>query len=150
MRTPLFILNSQYDSVLLEFAHGIMCRPPNCDSEGAAAFQHYYDSFDRAVQPVLSSPPSNGYFLDSCYDHCVTPQAEAWSQYTIDGSTIAEAVGDWYFGRSANTRLRDCAVFPCNPTCSTGKPGSSSASVRNMANPLAFITLFVMAFLAYI
>ena len=71
-------------------------------------FKHYKEEFDHQVQPVLSSPSSNGYFLDSCFVHCQTIENDdVWSKYAIEGRTIAQSFGDWYFDRSADTRLAE-------------------------------------------
>lgn len=124
----------------MKFFYNGTCIPPDCDEEGTAVFQNYYEAFDRQVEPVLSSSPSNGYFLDSCYIHCQSLE-DPWNQYAINGRTIAQAFGDWYFERSDNTRLKDCDSFPCNPTCSDIPDGAA----KSIANPLVFFTLFMMA-----
>ena len=157
VRTPLFTLNSQFDSAVLDFILKGSCTPPNCDAEGAALFQSYYGAFDSLVQPVLSSRATNGYFLDSCYTHCQTTVDErAWSQYAIDGRTIAQTFGDWYFERPGDTRLKDCGCFPCNPTCSdvpsdtVSNPTCSDApsgAVRILTNPLTSLTLIMTSFI---
>ena len=143
----MFVLNSQYDSALVEGLTMITCIPPDCEEDEAATIQSFYDAFDSAIQPVLSSASSNGYFLDSCYTHCQLFEDErAWSQYAIDGRTIAQTFGDWYFERPGDTRLKDCDSFPCNPTCSD-VPGGA---VRILANPLAFLALLMTSYLAWI
>lgn len=116
----MFVVNSQYDEYNLYWPYNQPCFPHNCDNEGMASFKHYKDEFDGKIQPVLSSPLSNGYFLDSCIIHCQTNYDDVtWSAYAIDGRTVAQSFGDWYFDRPASTRLKDCDTdFPCNPTCS--------------------------------
>ena len=92
--------------------------PPGCSAEDDALLKHYEDVFNQQVEPVLSSPSQNGYFLDSCYIHCQTFQDDkVWMHYAISGHTIARTFGDWYFKRSAEARLKDCENYPCNPTC---------------------------------
>lgn len=119
IKTPIFVLNSQYDAIILNETYRQPCLPPNCSAQGKAEFQHYEDIFNQQIQPVLSSPKSNGYFLDSCFIHCQTFQSDkVWSRYAIKGHTIAQSFGDWYFQRSTNTRLKDCEDYPCNPSCS--------------------------------
>jgi len=60
-----------------------------------------------------------GLFIDSCFTHCQTPSNISWHSPVsprLDDRTIAEAVGDWYFGRRQDVKLIDCE-YPCNPTC---------------------------------
>ena len=115
------MLNSQYDKIILEDVYLQPCIPPNCSEEGEELLRHYKAEFDHQVQPVLSSPPSNGYFLDSCLIHCQTyDEDRVWSQYAIYGRTMAQTFGDWYYDRGSpgSTRLKDCDTdYPCNPTC---------------------------------
>ena len=133
VKTPMYVVNSQYDSIILETVYLIPCTPPDCTAEGTEYLRQYKAAFDHQVGPVLSSPSQNGYFFDSCYIHCQTYEDDsAWTQTTINGVTMAQSFGDWYFERSTNTRLKDCdAVFPCNPTC----PDSNSRAVKNATKP---------------
>ena len=119
INTPLFVLNPQYDSVILQLVIMLQCMPSDCNEDEIAVIERYKADFVRQAQPILSSPSRNGYFLDSCYIHCQTIEDNiAWSQITINGVTMAEAIGDWYFERSTtNSRLQDCDGVFCNPTC---------------------------------
>ena len=143
--TPTFVVNSQYDSRDIIDTYMISCIPPNCDAAGLLFFRTFKQGFDAAVQPVLSSA-SSGYFLDTCYVHCQTVQdANPWNNFEIEGRSMQQAFGDWYFERPGNTRLKDCDELPCNPTCPI-----DGGAIRNMANPLAFLALFAMACLPWI
>ncbi|KAJ1286601.1 hypothetical protein BS78_03G364900 [Paspalum vaginatum] len=65
-----------------------------------------------------------GLFIDSCFTHCQTPFNISWySQISprLGNKSIAEAVGDWYFGRRQDVKQIDCK-YPCNPTCSSLLP----------------------------
>lgn len=118
IKTPIFVLNSQYDKAVLTGAYRQPCMPPNCSASGLASLIRYEAEFDRQVEPVISSPPTNGYFIDSCYVHCQTFQDDrVWSRNAINGRSIADTFGDWYFKRRSDTRVKDCTDFPCNPTC---------------------------------
>ena len=135
------MLNPQYDSVVLALIFNLPCKLPDCNVEEFDAVQRYKAAFDSQVQPVLSSPPRNGYFLDSCYIHCQTIEDDlAWNVVAINGVTIAESFGDWYFNRSNNTRLKDCDdEFPCNPTCPAG------AIKSTISHYLLVLTLCMLA-----
>ena len=113
------MLSSQYDTAFLKKACYVECRPPDCSDEEIKIIEGFKRTFSIQVEPVLSSPPQNGYFIDSCFIHCHTILNDvAWTTFEIDGHTPVETVGDWYFERSNNTRLKDCDDgFPCNPTC---------------------------------
>jgi len=39
------------------------------------------------------------------------------SDFFLAEQTIAEAVGDWYFGRRKGTMKQIDCKYPCNPTC---------------------------------
>ena len=148
INTPIFVLNSRIDSDVL-FSIGISCVPASggaeCSDEDEAFFESYKTEFDREIVPVLSSPPTNGYFLESCLVHCHTvDNDDVWSVYAINGTTIAQSFGDWYFERNGNTRLQDCD-WPCNPTC----PPSGSGAIKNMASH--FLIMFsILSLCSYI
>ena len=133
------MLNSQYDSLLLEQTIQLTCIPPGCSDAQTQLFLSYKREFDNAVQPVLTSPPTNGYFLESCYIHChIVENDDAWSRYAINSTTIAQSFGDWYFNRSTETtRLKDCD-WPCNPTCPL-----ESAAVRIAVSPYLLVLVFL-------
>ena len=105
--------------MILNGSYGQPCLPPHCDKEGETSLRNYEKVFNEQTRPIISSPPSNGYFLDSCFVHCQTFQSDkTWSEYAIRGRTIAKTFGDWYMERSHETRLKDCENYPCNPSCS--------------------------------
>ncbi|KAG2602497.1 hypothetical protein PVAP13_5KG693150 [Panicum virgatum] len=65
-----------------------------------------------------------GLFIDSCFTHCQSPFRISWispDSPILGNKTIAEAVGDWYFGRREEVKYIDCK-YPCNPTCSSRLP----------------------------
>ena len=117
INTPLYVINSQYDSLILESYTNLTC--PGCADEAKENFIEAYKArFDMQAEPVFNSPSTNGYFFDSCSIHCQTIENDlAWNEVEIDGVTMAKSFGDWYFNRSTNTRLVDCVGVSCNPTC---------------------------------
>ncbi|CAO1942596.1 unnamed protein product [Urochloa humidicola] len=65
-----------------------------------------------------------GLFIDSCFTHCQIPFNISWHSSIsprLGDKTIAEAVGDWYFGTRQDVKQIDCE-YPCNPTCSSRLP----------------------------
>lgn len=140
IKTPLFVVNSQYDSAVLESIYLLPCTPPDCSSKETALLREYKAEFNRQSVPLLSGSSENGYFLDSCYVHCQTVESnDPWTRITVNGQSIAQTFGDWYFERSIHrtvTRLRDCDSFPCNPSCPSGSGGEG---VRNFTSPNLFV-----------
>lgn len=151
IETPLFVINSQYDSLILQQTVLIQCMPSDCSDEEIAAIERYNTDFDRQAEPIFSSPSQNGYFIDSCFIHCQTIEDNtAWSRVTIDGITMAQAVGDWYYERSiaTNTRLQDCNEVSCNPTCPEAE-GDADGTIKIGGSPylIALVTYLVITLL---
>ncbi|KAG6577113.1 Pectin acetylesterase 8, partial [Cucurbita argyrosperma subsp. sororia] len=89
----------------------------NCSPIQLRTMQDFRVQFLSALNGVGSSL-SRGLFIDSCYAHCQTETQETWLRAdspTLSKTTIAKAVGDWYFDRSPFQKI-DCP-YPCNPTC---------------------------------
>ncbi|XP_008797987.1 pectin acetylesterase 7-like isoform X2 [Phoenix dactylifera] len=127
MRTPLFILNAAYDAWQIKNIFAPSPSDPRkiwseckldikkCSSSQLQALQGFRSEFLRALP---RNSPSVGMFIDSCYSHCQSGAQETWlssNSPAIDRMSIAKAVGDWFYGRSAVQKI-DCP-YPCNPTC---------------------------------
>ncbi|XP_048438944.1 pectin acetylesterase 12-like [Pyrus x bretschneideri] len=111
--TPLFILNSAYDSWQIYNS----LAPPSADPGGewnscrlnlascsASQMQILQGFRNQMLNAVKQFSVSNqtGMFINSCFAHCQTGQS-AWSARdspAVGNKTIAEAVGDWYFDRA--------------------------------------------------
>ena len=146
------MLNPLYDSVVIGLVKQV-CLPPSCPDEESALLEIYGNGFSQQIEPVLSSHSSNGYFFDSCIVHCQTT-SDLWTEIAIDGRTIAQVVGDWYFERSTDARLKDCDTdLPCNPTCPDfGDPTTSKfdGAVRTIVSPsLLLLSLYTTAAFVY-
>lgn len=128
--TPYFILNSAYD--VFQF-HNILV-PPSADPHGhwnhckkdpAACtpteintLQGFRLSMIAALKPFYFYSNSGGMFINSCFAHCQSESQDTWSgadSPKIKNTTIAEAVGDWYFSRNRSKAI-DCP-YPCDTTC---------------------------------
>ncbi|KAJ1689743.1 hypothetical protein LUZ63_013898 [Rhynchospora breviuscula] len=114
IRTPLFILNSAYDTwqVLESLA------TPRADRQGVwtkckrnYAFcngnqMKFLQGFRNQMLNELSSfskSRRNGLFINSCFAHCQAERKDAWyagNSPEIGNKKIATAVGDWFFDRS--------------------------------------------------
>ncbi|KAL6840056.1 hypothetical protein ACP4OV_029866 [Aristida adscensionis] len=133
--TPTFILNSDYDSGQIVFVlvpdesyqgqSWTSCKADirNCSSTQLDVLHGYRNKFVSKLK-VVEAKKGWGLFVDSCFTHCQTPFNISWhspNSPRVGNKTIAEAVGDWYFGRSHAVKLIDCK-YPCNPTCSSQLP----------------------------
>jgi len=115
IKTPIFVLNSVYDTAQLAGILQLGCLPPNCSQEMMEFFDNFRVEFLSQATPAIIST-SNGFFGDSCLVHCQTLTDDTWSVYKVSGQLMSETFANWYFGRNGKTRVLDC-VYPCNPTC---------------------------------
>ncbi|KAI5652800.1 hypothetical protein M9H77_29987 [Catharanthus roseus] len=131
-RTPFFVLNTAYD--VYQFHHNLV--PPSADPRGHWSHCklnplacnpgqiNILQGFRRDMLAALSSFYHNstrgGMFINSCFAHCQSESQDTWfadDSPRINGKTISEAVGDWYFGRRRRMNKQiDCA-YPCDKTC---------------------------------
>ncbi|CAH2038471.1 unnamed protein product [Thlaspi arvense] len=115
VKTPLFIINSAFDSWQIENS----IAPPSADPSGSwhncsssfrcnASQEQFLEGFKmsmlNAVKTFLMSS-KNGVFINSRWAHCQAERQDTWfpgnSQAGGDKG-IAVAVGDWYFERAKN------------------------------------------------
>ncbi|XP_055822179.1 pectin acetylesterase 11-like [Solanum dulcamara] len=114
IQTPLFIINSVYDSwqinntlvsPYLDPQHawkGCIKNISSCTSSQRTMIQAFGVEFLKIFEGL---PPcsTRGYFLTSCYSHGDILSTSYWFNTTsprLLSKTIAEAVGDWYFERA--------------------------------------------------
>nr|CAB3479087.1 unnamed protein product [Digitaria exilis] len=94
IKTPIFILNSDYDSWQI----------------------------GNALAPDGSYPGGSWSSCKSNISNCTSRQIDVLhgfrNTFISELKTISEAVGDWYFGRRHAVKQIDCK-YPCNPTCSS-------------------------------
>ncbi|XP_044359931.1 pectin acetylesterase 5 isoform X3 [Aegilops tauschii subsp. strangulata] len=135
IRTPMFILNSAYDSwqiqnVLLPTSSSpekswLSCKDNigNCNSTQIKVLDEIRNTMINDLK-VINDKADWGMFIDSCFTHCQTLFRISWSSPTsprLGNKNIAKVVGDWYFGRSQGVKEIDCE-YPCNPTCNSLPP----------------------------
>ncbi|XP_019259631.1 PREDICTED: pectin acetylesterase 8-like isoform X2 [Nicotiana attenuata] len=133
VQTPLFIINSQYDSWQVNHIWVPKYLDPqhvwkncnshisNCTFSQRMIIQGYGVEFLKAF---LGLTPSftRGYFITSCYSHGEIVWTNYWFSPTsprVLNKTIAKAVTDWYFNRAGFHQYidpypcaRDCALSP--------------------------------------
>ncbi|KAH1190291.1 Pectin acetylesterase 10 [Glycine max] len=142
IRTPLFILNTAYDSWQTYYTqqifsvyhqvqtslapssadpHGFWhdCRlnHAKCTSSQIQYLQGFRNQMLNAIKG-FSRSPQNGLFINSCFAHCQSERQDTWfadNSPVIGNKAIALAVGDWYFDRAV-VKAIDCP-YPCDNTC---------------------------------
>ncbi|KAG4938951.1 hypothetical protein AAZX31_16G097900 [Glycine max] len=127
--TPIFVVNAAYDSWQIQNIfvpgsadpsdswHSCKLDISNCSPDQLSKMQDFKSEFEKAVS-VVGDSSSKGMFIDSCYAHCQTESQETWYKSDspqLANTTIAKAVGDWFYGRSSFRHV-DCN-YPCNPSC---------------------------------
>ncbi|XP_009794027.1 pectin acetylesterase 8-like [Nicotiana sylvestris] len=128
--TPLFIINSAYDSWQINnilVPEGVAdpqhvwdtCKKDinKCSPSQIQTLQEFRSTFLEALNE-LGPSISRGYFISSCHFHHGIEIQSYWSNNnspTIANKTIAEAVGDWFVGRSGFQGVY--CPYPCGKFC---------------------------------
>ncbi|KAJ1695449.1 hypothetical protein LUZ63_012147 [Rhynchospora breviuscula] len=127
--TPVFILNSAYDSWQVQNVLAPSSSDPSnswasckldikkCNSNQMKVLKGFRAALLDKITDVKQKKDW-GIFIDSCFVHCQSPMNILWhwpNYQRINNKTIAESVGDWYFDRREVKEI-DCS-YPCNPTC---------------------------------
>jgi hypothetical protein len=132
IKSPIFVLNSLYDTAQLAGILGLDCLPPDCDDQ---------QQFVTQLAPALDS--SAGIFADSCLIHCQTLEDKPWATYAVGGKTMREAFEDWYFEKSSEKYQEVDCPFPCNPTCPVDT-GTGAGSTNRLGSLLFLLFLLVL------
>lgn len=114
--TPMFVLNSEYDTWQLANILQLGCLPPKCNETQMTAFTNWRATFLAALQPAVQST-TNGLFTDACLYHCQSLSDTLWSKIKVGGQNAHDTFSDWYFKESGKGKEIDGA-YPNNPTCS--------------------------------
>eukprot|EP00038_Savillea_parva_P019872 m.29423 g.29423 ORF g.29423 m.29423 type:complete len:420 (-) comp4592_c0_seq2:309-1568(-) len=119
VKTPLFVLNSKYDTWQEKAIIGVNCTIKECPPDEQKFWSAYSDIMVSKAQAL---PPQHGVFLGNCPNHCQTG-IPSWESVTIDGVAMGEAVTTWYNdrvngGSTAVRHIATCDVSPCGTdTC---------------------------------
>jgi len=121
IKTPIFMLNSKYDSWQIPNIYGLPCAADlsKCNTTEMNDFLQYGNTFLSTITP-LEKNPEDGLFVDACYTHCQSIET-SWTKIvvlTADGTKVTanSAFYDWYYGKP-ETKAVDTCTYPCNPTC---------------------------------
>ncbi|KAL0907665.1 hypothetical protein M5K25_022087 [Dendrobium thyrsiflorum] len=165
IRNPFFILNSAYDIYQIDHifvppsadptGHWSRCKSDlaSCSPNQISILQGFRNEMLTALS-IFESSRNEGMFINSCFAHCQSELQDSWyaeDSPRIHNKTIAEAVGDWYFGREI-TKEVDCP-YPCDHSCEM--PPISSGKVRRSQlwmtmEAFFFFVLFLFQFLWHI
>jgi hypothetical protein len=158
IKTPLFVMNSLYDTHQISNILQSPCVPSpisSCTATQNASLLAYRNKMLTDIWPVIAGKPQNGVYLDGCYVHeqnvnyCSTqslPNCVGWSPLetgsqkwgystavrTGDGRQLTpqQAFGAYYRGDANANIMVDQYEFFDNPTCLyLGKAVSEAASL---------------------
>uniref|UniRef100_A0A1J3ELP7 Pectin acetylesterase n=1 Tax=Noccaea caerulescens TaxID=107243 RepID=A0A1J3ELP7_NOCCA len=113
VKTPMFILNSAFDSWQIENS----IAPPSADPSGSwhncsssfrcnASQKQFLEGFKMTMLNAVknfSMSRKNGVFINSRWAHCQAERQDTWfpgNSQAGEDKGIAVAVGDWYFKRA--------------------------------------------------
>ncbi|KAH9607501.1 hypothetical protein KSS87_017433, partial [Heliosperma pusillum] len=130
IQTPLFVLNSAYDSWQIGeiFLQGAVDPDGNwkncvtgitwCSDSQIEALRSFNKQFFAGLSSICDNNPSKGLFINSCFCHCQSEAQQTWlsdDSTRLDNTTIAKAVGDWFYDRNPFQKI----TFPylCDKTC---------------------------------
>jgi ribosome maturation protein SDO1 len=115
IKTPLYVAENMYDSdKILARLH---C--PHEVNDKTIEFAMYYGlEARRSMEMVGNSTKHDGIYMPACFDH-TGDLSKFTTSPKINGTTFAESLGDWYFGRGKfPTQLVDtCRTINCTPGC---------------------------------
>lgn len=101
VQTPLFVLNSKYDSWQGPAIIGCSTALKACP----AAAQTYWVEYGKAMAAAAAAlPPQHGAFIANCRAHCQTGTARAWDGTTVAGVAMGAAFRAWYDEQPGNHR----------------------------------------------
>ncbi|XP_040994724.1 pectin acetylesterase 12-like isoform X1 [Juglans microcarpa x Juglans regia] len=128
-KTPLFILNTAYDSWQVQsslappsadpsgYWHDCRLNHEKCTPAQILFLQGFRNEMLMAIKH-FSISKQNGLFINSCFAHCQTERQDTWfsvNSPVMGKKAIALAVGDWYYNRES-VKAIDCP-YPCDKSC---------------------------------
>jgi O-palmitoleoyl-L-serine hydrolase len=119
IRTPIFILQSPFDSWQLQWEHG------ESKIQNYTALNAYGTEVERQLAVASRGKKTIGGFVDHCYHHCTTP--DLWSRTPkIRGLTQSTAFSAWYRSGGRSGLLSQNGALPCTSCgCPEGSVGPS-------------------------
>ena len=120
IKTPIFVLNAEYDTWQLENILQVGCKAPNCNDKQMLKVAYWRTKFLKAILPVIRST-TNGLFTDACLKHCQSLIDRTWSEIRVLNQTAHDTFVNWLDAKGTGiVRAVDNHTYSHNPTC--GKP----------------------------
>jgi hypothetical protein len=115
MDTPMFVLNSGYDSWQTNFIwftpdggkphdqgwHDCAQYINKCNASQLQIMDTYHSKFVEKLAPMMSATTLHGGFVDSCMAHCQSGGGGT----KIDNKTKLQTIADWYDGKDLAKRI---------------------------------------------
>jgi len=122
IQTPMFILNSKYDSWQVEYVLDITCvpwdgSPSNCNAQDLQAFYNFGNATQGMIMSMFN-PAKDGMWVCGCVQHCQSldnGSVLAWVNLTIDATTPDQAFYQWY--TTGKAVYIDLAPYGKGETC---------------------------------
>jgi len=135
IKTPIFVLDSTYDSWSMYNILGAgVTSFQNCAGNGPVkcnsteiGWANAWRTIFLAMMKVEGSNtfynPKNGVFITSCWTHCASFDDNFWSKFMIEGKVLNKAFSNWFFEKTKDNNLIDCQLttrppYRCNQGCS--------------------------------
>ena len=103
IKTPLFVLQAQYDSWQV---------PNILGSKTPALVNEFGANLTALVRSTILNRQGNAAFVDGCYHH-----TQGWDRWVVDGVTEAHAFSMWYANGTSvlpnNGAVISEGVYPC-------------------------------------
>lgn len=138
IRTPLFVINSAYDTFQVSFNLAASQTGPGgpwvgcqfdlqkCSHSQIKTLKDFKSKFLHAISTGLGNYSSRGMFINTCHTHCQSQYQIKWfgdHSSKLDTKAIGEVVGDWYYNRRNAIRHIDykhglphwCVFDPIEP-----------------------------------
>nr|XP_043630362.1 pectin acetylesterase 8-like [Erigeron canadensis] len=125
--TPIFILNSAYDTWQVYNILTSYEADPNgdftkcktnlneCSTSQLNRLDVFRSDFLKSVS-ASGNNASNGMFINTCYTHCQSETQSSWlenpASRVLDDKTISEGVGDWFYDKSEVRKIDAEHVLP--------------------------------------
>ena len=130
LQTPTFLVNSVYDIWTVGNIYNIKLESLLNFDLSRVIFDlsrviPFLNDKAKLVHDLITRTPTyqrHGAYLHTCYTHCGAGSPEGWAKVRVNGTTVRDAVGDFFFQRNDFTSPTPCEYsnlppFQCNPTC---------------------------------
>ncbi|XP_065184023.1 uncharacterized protein LOC135814780 isoform X2 [Sycon ciliatum] len=115
--SPIFALQSLYDSNQLKTILQLPCVPPKCNASEYQLFLNWRTTFLKAFTSILNRTANTGIFAPSCVAHTLSQRDNTWEGYVVHGQRANETFAAWYFNQPGKLHQVVGCAYPCNHNC---------------------------------